>query len=35
MFRTLVRDEAGMYRWPERAWLPLAFSLMATRTRGD
>ena len=37
MFRILVRDEAGMYRWPQRPWLPLAFSLMATRTstRGD
>jgi SAM-dependent methyltransferase len=37
MFGILVRDETGMYRWPERPWLPLAFSLMATRsiTRGD
>ena len=36
MFRILVRDEAGMYRWPQRPWLPLAFSLSATRamTRG-
>ena len=32
MFRILVRDHVGMYRWPERSWLPLAFSLMATRT---
>jgi len=32
MFRILVRDEAGMYRWPQRPWLPLAFSLTATRT---
>jgi|RhiMethySRZTD1v2_1073278.scaffolds.fasta_scaffold36783_5 SAM-dependent methyltransferase len=31
MFRVLVRDEAGLYRWPQRPWLPLAFSLMATR----
>jgi SAM-dependent methyltransferase len=31
MFRVLVRDDAGMYRWPQRPWLPLAFSLMATR----
>jgi SAM-dependent methyltransferase len=35
MFRVLVRDENGMYRWPHRPWIPLAFSLMATRTRGD
>ena len=31
MFRILDRDDAGMYRWPQRPWLPLAFSLMATR----
>jgi SAM-dependent methyltransferase len=35
MFRVLVRDDAGMYRWPRQPWLPLAFSLMATRRRGD
>jgi SAM-dependent methyltransferase len=36
MFRVLVRDGAGMYRWPRQPWLPLAFSLIATRTtRGD
>jgi len=35
MFRVLVRDENGMYRWPHRPWISLAFSLMATRTRGD
>lgn len=32
MFRILVRDADGMYRWPQRPWLPLAFSLVATRT---
>jgi SAM-dependent methyltransferase len=32
MFRTLERDAAGMYHWPRQPWLPLAFSLMATRT---
>ena len=28
--------EDGAYRWPDKPWLPLAFSLMATRqsTRG-
>jgi hypothetical protein len=31
MFRCLVRDPDGMYRWPEKAWLPLAFSLRAER----
>ena len=31
MFRVLVRDDAGLYRWPQLPWLPLAFSLMATR----
>lgn len=31
MFRRLVRDASGMYRWPDRPWLPLAFSLRAER----
>jgi SAM-dependent methyltransferase len=31
MFRILVKDLSGLYRWPERPWLPLAFSLNATR----
>ena len=31
MFETLVKDSAGLYRWPDRRWLPLAFSLAATR----
>jgi SAM-dependent methyltransferase len=31
MFETLVKDGAGLYRWPDRPWLPLAFSLVATR----
>jgi SAM-dependent methyltransferase len=31
MFRILVEDGAGMYRWPDRPWLPLAFSLRADR----
>lgn len=31
MFRILERDAAGLYRWPDRPWLPLAFSLSATR----
>ena len=31
MFEVLVEDASGMYRWPERPWLPLAFSLRAER----
>ena len=31
MFRILVKDASGLYRWPDRPWLPLAFSLSATR----
>jgi hypothetical protein len=31
MFKLLVQDAEGMYRWPDRPWLPLAFSLRAER----
>jgi hypothetical protein len=31
MFETLVKDHEGMYRWPDKPWLPLAFSLKARR----
>lgn len=31
MFRSLVRGPDGLWTWPGRAWLPLAFSLYATR----
>jgi hypothetical protein len=31
MFEILVKDAAGLFRWPERPWLPLAFSLYAVR----
>jgi SAM-dependent methyltransferase len=31
MFELLVKDADGMYRWPDKAWLPLAFSLKAVR----
>ncbi len=31
MFKVLVKDASGLYRWPDRPWLPLAFSLSATR----
>jgi SAM-dependent methyltransferase len=31
MFRCLVSDGDSMYRWPDRPWLPLAFSLQATK----
>lgn len=31
MFKALVKDPQGMYRWPDQPWLPLAFSLRAER----
>ncbi len=31
MFRRLVKDGDGLYRWPGKPWLPLAFSLRAIR----
>ncbi len=31
MFEVLVEDGEGMYRWPDRPWLPLAYSLRAER----
>jgi SAM-dependent methyltransferase len=31
MFELLVEDAQRMYRWPDRPWLPLAFSLRAER----
>jgi SAM-dependent methyltransferase len=31
MFKALVEDASGMYRWPELPWLPLAFSRRADR----
>jgi len=31
MFRILVKGSDGLYRWPDKPWLPLAFSLSATR----
>jgi SAM-dependent methyltransferase len=31
MFNRLVQDEAGLYCWPDRPWLPLAYSLRATK----
>lgn len=31
MFKILVKDASGLYRWPDRPWLPLAFSLSAIR----
>lgn len=34
MFETLVKDHEGMYRWPDKPWLPLAFSLKARSDMG-
>ena len=31
MFGCLVEGEDGLYRWPDQPWLPLAFSLWATK----
>jgi SAM-dependent methyltransferase len=31
MFRGLVRDADGLFTWPDRPWLPLAFSLAARK----
>jgi hypothetical protein len=31
MFGILVEDASGLYRWPDKPWLPLAFSVSATR----
>jgi SAM-dependent methyltransferase len=31
MFDVLVRGADGLWRWPDKPWLPLAFSLRATR----
>jgi hypothetical protein len=35
MFDVLVKDAHGLYRWPDRPWLPLSFSLAAVQTAGD
>jgi SAM-dependent methyltransferase len=31
MFTCLIEGSDGLYRWPDRPWLPLAYSLQATR----
>ena len=31
MFESLVKGEDGMFRWPDRPWLPLSFSVLARR----
>jgi SAM-dependent methyltransferase len=31
MFNVLVQDAERLWRWPDKPWLPLAFSLRATR----
>ena len=33
MFDCLIMDEARLYRWPDKPWLPLAFSLSARGLR--
>jgi SAM-dependent methyltransferase len=34
MFAELVEAEGGLYRWPDRPWLPLGYSLRAERPPG-
>jgi SAM-dependent methyltransferase len=34
MFRGLQRDAEGLWAWPDRPWLPLAYSLVATKADG-
>jgi SAM-dependent methyltransferase len=34
MFECLAEGADGLFRWPEKPWLPLAFSLLATRREG-
>ena len=31
MFDCLIRDETGYYRWPDKPWLPLSYSLRAVK----
>ena len=31
MFECLTKDAQGLFRWPDKPWLPLSFSLLATR----
>jgi SAM-dependent methyltransferase len=31
MFQCLTEGSDGLYRWPDRPWLPLAYSLIATK----
>jgi hypothetical protein len=31
MFSWLIHDGAGQYRWPDKPWLPLSYSLRARR----
>jgi SAM-dependent methyltransferase len=31
MFRCLIEGSDGLYRWPDKPWLPLAYSLQASR----
>ena len=35
MFDNLVQSEDGLYRWPTEPWLPLSYSLLASRPLHD
>jgi SAM-dependent methyltransferase len=34
MFQSLVRGKDGMFRWPDRPWLPLSYSIGAEKPAG-
>ena len=34
MFACLQQDSTGQFHWPDRPWLPLAFSLLAEKQAG-
>jgi len=34
MFRVLVREARGLYRWPGKPWLPLAFPPLTDGSAG-
>jgi hypothetical protein len=33
-FKCLVEGEDGLYRWPDKPWLPLAYSIRASKPAG-
>jgi hypothetical protein len=33
LFSCLIKSSDGLYRWPDKPWLPLAYSLLATQPK--